>query len=97
MTETLNSSIIEKENIENLAFGKTDVLGDEKQKMQRNRKLKRAEHLGNAYKAKAKILFRSLEGIFKVETTVWATTERYVSLKGGVLIPIHCIQGVDFY
>lgn len=91
------ANLIEKENITRLAFGNTDVLLDDQLKKQRTRKLKRAEQLGNAYKSKAKILFKSLEGIFKVETTVWATTEQYVSLKGGVLIPIHCIKGVDFY
>ena len=97
MKTELATHLIEKENISNLAFGGTDVLRDEQLKKQRSRKLKRAEQLGNAYKAKAKILFKSLDGIFKVETTVWATTESYVSLKGGVLIPIHCIKGVEFY
>ncbi len=92
-----NPNLIEKENIKNLAFGSNDVLRDEKLVKQRVRKLKRAAQLGNIYKTKSKILFRSLEGIFKVETTVWAATENYVSLKGGVLIPIHCIKGVDFY
>jgi hypothetical protein len=97
MLATPNLSFIEKESIKDLAFGNTDVLRDKQLVKQRKRKLKRAEQLGNAYKTKAKILFRSLEGIFKVETTVWAATENYVSLKGGVLIPIHCIKGVDFY
>lgn len=91
------TNTIEKENIIGLAFGNIDVLRDEQLKIQRTRKLKRAERLGNAYKSKSKILFRSMEGIYKVETTVWATTEQYVSLKGGVLIPIHCIKSVDFY
>lgn len=97
MNTGLASNLIQKENISGLAFGGTDVLRDEQLKKQRSRKLKRAEQLGNAYKAKAKILFKSLDGIFKVETTVWATTERYVSLKGGISIPIHCIKGVEFY
>lgn len=91
------TSTIEKENITSLAFGNHDVLRDEQLKIQRNRKLKRAEKLGNAYKSKTKILFRSMKGLYRVETTVWATTEQYVSLKGGVLIPIHCIKSVDFY
>lgn len=97
MLKNPNSNLIEKENIKDLAFGNKDVLRDEQLVKQRVRKLKRAAQLGNNYKTKSKILFRSLEGIYKVETTVWATTENYVSLKGGVLIPIHCIKGVDFY
>lgn len=97
MAQSTNSNYIAKEKIENLVFGNTDVLLDESLKTTRERKLKRAEKLGNSFKTKAKILFKSLEGIHKVETTVWATTEQFVSLKGGILIPIHCIKGVDFY
>ena len=80
-----------------LKFGNEEVLQDQKLIKIRSRKLKRAERLGNIYKSKAKIAFKSIEGIFRVETTVWAATEKFVSLKGGVLIPIHCIKGVEFY
>ena len=97
MITTPKSNVIEKENIHQLAFGSSDVLLDEQLKIQRRRRLKRAEQLGNSYKTKSKILFKSLDGVFKVETTVWATTEKFVSLKGGAIIPIHCIKGVDFY
>lgn len=93
----MQRKIIQKENIDTLNFGPKEVLQDNKEITIRSRRLKRAEQLGNAYKAKAKIAFRSLEGIFRVETTVWATTEKFVSLKGGILIPIHCIKGVEFY
>ena len=89
--------IIQKENIDMLHFGSIEVLQDNHEITQRTRRLKRAEKLGNNYKSKSKIAFKSLEGLFRVETTVWATTEKFVSLKGGVLIPIHCIKGVEFY
>lgn len=97
MKSAQHLTLITKERIKQLAFGKDDVLSDDEMKKIRTNRLKRAEQLGNAYKSKAKILFKSIEGVFKVETTVWATTKKHVSLKGGVFIPIHCIQGVDFY
>lgn len=97
MNKGTSRTIIEKERITGLQFGNNEVLEDKQQINRRSRRLKRAEQLGNAYKAKAKIVFKSIEGLFKVETTVWATTEKFVSLKGGVLIPIHCIKNVDFY
>lgn len=93
----MKKSYIEKEEIKALKFGDSEVLEDKKDITIRSRKLKRAEQLGNAYKTKAKIAFKSIEGLFRVETTVWAATEKFVSLKGGVLIPIHCIKGVEFY
>ena len=57
MITTPKSNVIEKENIHQLAFGSTDVLMDEQLKIQRKRRLKRAEQLGNSYKTKSKILF----------------------------------------
>lgn len=97
MNRGTSRTTIEKENITGLQFGNNEVLEDKQQINTRSRRLKRAEQLGNAYKSKAKIVFKSIEGLFKVETTVWATTEKFVSLKGGILIPIHCIKNVDFY
>tara|TARA_B110000211_G_C13855024_1_gene453903 strand:+ start:117 stop:398 length:282 start_codon:yes stop_codon:yes gene_type:complete len=93
----MQREIIQKERIDTLNFGSTEVLENNQERTIRTRRLKRAEQLGNAYKSKAKIAFKSLEGLFRVETTVWATTEKFVSLKGGILIPIHCIKGVEFY
>jgi hypothetical protein len=89
--------MIAKEKIGTLHFVQTEVLEDIQEITIRSRKLKRAEQLGNIYKTKSKIAFKTLEGLFRVETTVWATTEKFVSLKGGILIPIHCIKGVEFY
>ncbi|MBL4654850.1 MAG: hypothetical protein JKY33_03395 [Bacteroidia bacterium] len=56
--------------------------------------LERATTLGNAYHSKVKIDFETTNGIKEVETTIWATTEKYVLLKGGIAIPIHCILDV---
>lgn len=97
MTNNSKNTSIQKEKIKALKFGESEILKDNKLRIQRKLNLKRAEQLGNSYKAKAKIIFESIEGLFKVETTVWATTEKFVSLKGGVLIPIHCIKNVNFY
>jgi hypothetical protein len=30
-----------------------------------------------------------------VETTIWATTDTAIMLKGGVVIPIHRIHSID--
>lgn len=84
--------LIEKENIPSLNFVNSCVDIDSIKV-----RLKKAEQLGNGFKRKSKILFKTLEGVFKVETTVWATTENHVVLKGGVLIPINCIDSVNFY
>lgn len=88
---------IEKELVPSLKFWKDEVINDIKIRKERNAKLKNAELLGNSYKRKSKIVFKTMEGLYRVETTVWAKTENFVALKGGVLIPVGCILAVDFF
>jgi len=58
--------------------------------------LLKATRLGNVLRNKVKIVFEDALGIKAVETTVWATTERNIALKGGTIIPIHRILEVNF-
>ncbi len=85
---------IEKENILCLQFKNQEVLVDTDAQKHRMSELNRATALGNAYKGKVKIIFQSLSGLNMVDTTVWATTDKNVVLKGGLLIPICCIMEV---
>jgi hypothetical protein len=47
--------------------------------------------LGNIEKQKCKIVFHANEGDVFVETTVWALTDKYICLKGGVALLIASI------
>jgi uncharacterized protein (UPF0248 family) len=51
--------------------------------------------LSNLYHNKVKIVFEDREGAKMVETTIWATTDAAIMLKGGVVIPIHRIHSID--
>lgn len=93
MTET--AMMIEKELIPSLTFETKDVLQTSIEQNLRNRMLYRAMLLGNNYKSKVKLTFVSKEGIRIVETTIWATTETNVILKGGIFIPICTITDVS--
>jgi hypothetical protein len=92
--ERVNLNRIEKENIQHLQFRNQEVLGDKLAQRGRERELYRAMLLGNAHKSKVKIVFESLTGLNIVDTTIWATTDKNVVLKGGLLIPICCILEV---
>lgn len=59
-------------------------------------KLLAAQRLGNEFKSKTTIVFQTEDGIKRVETTVWSTTEGYIQLKGCILIPINSIIEIDF-
>lgn len=75
-------------------FPQSDVLIRPEDMLERFKRLERAMLLGNAYKGKTRIIFNTDDGDRVVETTVWATTERSIQLKGGVSIPVRAIREV---
>lgn len=85
---------IEKENIPWLEFHNHEVLMLDSQIKYRQYLLHRAMLLGNNDHTKVKMIFECDQGLYKVETTVWATTDDYVLLKGGVYLPIKSILDV---
>lgn len=87
--------MIEKEDIPNVKFVSYEVLNSANEKLERREQIEKAMLLGNASKGKSKIFFMSEDGLLEVETTVWAASDDVVTLKGGVMIPVHCIEKVD--
>lgn len=91
------NAVIAKENVKNFRFSATEVLKGELERVYRLFSLQRAERLGNSFKGKVRIFFRTDDNQTKaVDTTVWSATEEYVSLKGGISIPVRSILGVEF-
>lgn len=96
-TAMQNSNVIAKEHLGMFRFSPSEVLKGEWEKVYRNFTLQRAERLGNSFKGKVRIFFRTHDNEIKVvDTTVWATSDDYVSLKGGMSIPVRSILGVEF-
>ena len=60
------------------------------------KKLDEAQRLGNEFKSKAVITFNTTIGPKKVDTTVWAVTEKFVQLKNNIHIPIKSLIDIDF-
>ena len=86
--------LIQKEAVAGLSFPGSEVLSIPNEISARREALLRATRLGNILRNKVKIIFEDSLAIRMVETTIWATTERNISLKGGVIIPIHRIHRV---
>jgi len=86
---------IQKESVPCLQFPNEEVLTSAEAKTNRNSCLKRATILGNIEHTKMKIIFKDSVGLKKVNTTIWAHTEKYVVLKGFKLIPLNRI--LDIY
>jgi len=91
------TTLIEKESIVEFSFPKGDVLDTDEQKVEREARIKRGMRLGNSMKRKVKIIFEDVEGMKKVETTIWGFTDKNVILKKTTIIPIRCIHEVKFY
>lgn len=86
---------IEKEEIKDISFSKKEVLSDINDQQQRAHDLERAQTLGNASQGKVVITFESSDNkIYRVETTIWFVGSQFVTLKGGITIPIHSILKV---
>ena len=87
---------VPKEIIGQTSFAVEEVLNDRFAIERRKWSLQRALSLGNLFRHKVTITYQLYDGIpQRVATTVWAVTERYVTLKGGRVIPVHAITKVE--
>jgi len=88
--------IIDKEQISNFQFSKKEVLLTLDDQGRRFADLKRAQTLGNLLQSKVKLIFETADSrILQVETTIWAVGSDFISLKGGMVIPVNAIHKVD--
>ncbi|MFT6716438.1 MAG: hypothetical protein ACJA0Q_001077 [Saprospiraceae bacterium] len=97
-TKPLDAVKFPKENVSTLTFDMQDVLTEKSDIGKRKIDLQRAQALGAQSKSNIKIYFADAGGSkYIVEATVWAATERNVTLKGGVLIPNKAIYKIGFF
>jgi hypothetical protein len=93
-TKIERAVLIDKEEIAQLHFPKEDVLFEKEDLDDRCKKLNNALSIGNLEHAKVTILFQDIEGLKKVDTTIWGVTDKEIILKKGVIIPIHRIENI---
>lgn len=88
--------LINKEQIDQMSFSRTEVLNDEKSIQQRQKMLEKALTLGNLYKSHVRLTFVNSDGsLMRTVVTIWSVTDKYVALKGQMMVPIHCIQEIE--
>jgi hypothetical protein len=86
--------LIEKETVGGLKFPANEVLSDTNSIRHRITVLHHATSLGNLDQHKVNIVFEDTEGIKRVNTTIWALTEKRIILKHDRSIPINRIHSV---
>ncbi len=77
-----------------LKFPKEEVLNKKKAIVNRILDLQRALSLGNLEREKVKYIFMDVDGLKRVETTVWGITDASVILKESTIIPLERIVRV---
>jgi len=85
-------TLIEKESINNYKI----VAAEQNKAEQLHDKLYDAQRLGNEFKSKVSIIFQTNDGPKRVETTVWSSTDKYIQIKSGVLIPLSSIISIEY-
>nr|WP_298999002.1 hypothetical protein [uncultured Allomuricauda sp.] len=88
-------TVVDKENVPNLNFPKSDVLHKKQDQNRRCTSLFKAMRLGNLERHKVKILFKDDEGMKQVETTIWGVTNKRVILKKAINLPINRVLSVS--
>jgi len=94
---TQKSQLIEKEIIPSLSFPKHDVLELQFQRVARLQALRVATKLGNNFKHKVKIIFIDDQTVKCVNTTIWMSSDNFVSLKNGTMIPVNRILEIRLF
>ena len=57
----------------------------------KDQKLYMAMLMGNNYYENVKILFNTEDGVCELVSRIWARTDKFVVLKGGMFIPIGAV------
>lgn len=96
LTTLLLPKLMQKEEVSSLSFPKGEVLVSNEKMISRSIDLQYATKLGNLDRYKVKITFQDNKEMHRIETTIWAVTEKMVVLKKGVLIPIHRVHEIKF-
>ena len=96
MELTKDITTIPKELLGQVKFCRQDVLKEEAARTRlRNLYLLKAMSMGNLYKSKVKIYFKTADHeLMAVETTVWSADEEYITVKGGA-IPTKAVWALD--
>lgn len=92
MENQVITELIEKENL--YQYKVIDAPVNHSEELQS--KLKNALRLGNEFKSKTNITFMTEEGPKRIETTVWSLTDKYLQIKGGILLPLSSLIAIDY-
>ena len=80
--------IIEQTELLRVSFKNEDTMYIQEQLKSRDQKLYMAMLMGNNYYENVRILFSTEDGEREIVSRIWARTDKFIVLKGGMFIPI---------
>ncbi|MBU2020121.1 MAG: hypothetical protein KJ941_10800 [Bacteroidetes bacterium] len=92
MELALTTNINETEEISQPSFEKPVNI---EQDQNLERKIAGALLIGNSYHTKVYITYKDDEGEKSITTTIWASGNKYLCLKGGIWIPLENIIDIE--
>ena len=94
---TTEEDLIQKEQVGALHFAAKDVLDSVEDRRIRTHNITRACTLGNAHHGKVLMHFNTADGhAYRLETTVWASDDRFITLKAGASLPVRAVTSIEF-
>lgn len=91
------ASIKAPELFARMRFADADVLPTAAERCRRATEAARAAILGNTYRGKLAVAFRTADGaLHRLQTCVWAVDGDYVVLQTGIALPLRAVLGIEF-
>ncbi len=91
------AAAVAHELIAQLRFADGDVLSTDAERGRRATEAARAAVLGNTYRGKLAVYFRTAdEGLYRIQTCVWAVDEDYLVLQTGTALPLRAVLRLEF-
>ena len=82
---------IEQTELLKVVFKKEDTMYIQEEIKSRDQKLYMAKLMGNNHYDNVRIVFNTEDGELEIVSRIWARTDKYVVLKGGMFIPIGAV------
>ena len=82
---------IDQEGLFDIIFKSIEMMFTQERLKSRDQKLYMAMLIGNHYQNNVRILFNTEDGETEIESRIWARTDKYIVLKGGMFIPINAV------
>jgi hypothetical protein len=90
------SETVSSENMHDHMFSAIEVLVRQEDKDRRKMEILKGVRMGNILHQESKIVFESSEGPKSIETIILSATDTHVMIRGGFVIPVHCIYKIEF-